>query len=346
MAGYIEVVPCPLSDWFFNEDLDVTERYKVQGWHNPAETEVWWHYQSTSSSDDIDSYIVLNYGLGVWYAGRAPFNCATYAPGVTAIGYGPSGDAVLAFRSPENISITNNTFDSDTDWEKGTNWQIGSGVANQSAPTSSFIWTSSASSMTSGAYYTIQVDVTNWTAGGFSAFMSTGPSGLGDVVSSGAITVSSATETVTGILKAPGASCYVGIQADGTFDGDIDNVYVYATPIVDWDTSFVSSSSSFTREDITPFAETGPFELGSGENRVHVTKLFPDTQDSGELDFTFKTREYPTSSETTYGPYTAANPTSVRFSGRQFKVRVEPVDASADWRSGLHRLEITKGGER
>ena len=76
-----------------------------------------------------------------------------------------------------------------------------------------------------------------------------------------------------------------------------------------------------------------------------VTKVIPDEKTQGDVDITFKTRFYPNADETTHGPYTPANPTSVRFSGRQLRMRVEGARL-ADWRVGNMRIDATAGGRR
>jgi len=95
----------------------------------------------------------------------------------------------------------------------------------------------------------------------------------------------------------------------------------------------------------SPFAETGPFSIGSGDNVVRVTKLIPDELTQGDVTATFKTRLYPNGPETVNGPYNMANPTSVRFSGRQARMRVEAA-RPADWRVGVMRVDAIPGGRR
>jgi hypothetical protein len=73
--------------------------------------------------------------------------------------------------------------------------------------------------------------------------------------------------------------------------------------------------------------------------------LIPDEQTLGEVVVSFKTRMYPTATETTYGPYSASEPTSVRFSGRQVKVRYTGAVLD-DWRVGLNRLDVIAAGKR
>jgi len=98
-------------------------------------------------------------------------------------------------------------------------------------------------------------------------------------------------------------------------------------------------------EGATAFAETGPFSIGSGDNIVRVTQLIPDELTQGDVTATFKTRLYPNGEETSHGPFSMSNPTSVRFSGRQARMRVEAA-RPADWRVGVMRVDATQGGRR
>lgn len=94
-----------------------------------------------------------------------------------------------------------------------------------------------------------------------------------------------------------------------------------------------------------PFAETGPISIGNGDQVAAVTKLIPDENTQGEVTATFKTRFHPNDVEREYGPYQMANPTSVRFTGRQVRMRVT-ADVLDDWRVGIMRLDIKPRGLR
>ena len=59
----------------------------------------------------------------------------------------------------------------------------------------------------------------------------------------------------------------------------------------------------------------------------------------------FKTRFYPNDVERSYGPYSMSSPTSVRFTGRQVRMRIEAVRLS-DWRVGVMRIDAVPGGRR
>ena len=95
----------------------------------------------------------------------------------------------------------------------------------------------------------------------------------------------------------------------------------------------------------TLFAESGPVQIGNGDNIMKVREVVPDEQSLGEAVVSFKTRLYPTGTQSTFGPFSAANPTSVRFSGRQVNMRVTGA-VLADWRVGIFRLDAVAGGKR
>lgn len=93
------------------------------------------------------------------------------------------------------------------------------------------------------------------------------------------------------------------------------------------------------------FAESGPISLGNGDNVMKATMLLPDERTQGDVTATFYTRFYPNETAETHGPYVMANPTPVRFTGRQIKMRVDGA-RQADWRVGVMRLDAVAGGKR
>lgn len=101
----------------------------------------------------------------------------------------------------------------------------------------------------------------------------------------------------------------------------------------------------FNYDGAAPFAESGPISLGAGENLINVTQVIPDEKTQGDVDLTFKSRFYPNAVEREHGPYSTANPTSVRFQGRQVRMRVDGA-RSDDWRVGIVRLDVVPGGKR
>lgn len=93
------------------------------------------------------------------------------------------------------------------------------------------------------------------------------------------------------------------------------------------------------------FVESGPISLGTGDQVFSVNKLYPDERTQGQVTATFKTRFYPNNTERTYGPYTMSNPVSVRFTGRQIRLRIDGAELS-DWRVGVNRLDAHPRGIR
>lgn len=120
---------------------------------------------------------------------------------------------------------------------------------------------------------------------------------------------------------------------------------VFSTPMgLHTDTKVYQHETGYDHGTEEPYAD-GLFELGTGDLRLHATKLIPDETTLGDVTLTFRTRAYPTSTEATHGPYTLTEPTSLRFSGRQVAMRVAP-SGDSDWRFGIPRLVLKQGGRR
>jgi hypothetical protein len=98
-------------------------------------------------------------------------------------------------------------------------------------------------------------------------------------------------------------------------------------------------------EGASIFAETGPISLGAGDQVMCVKSMIPDEITQGDVTATFKTRFYPNGPEQSHGPFAMANPTDVRFTGRQIRMRVEGARLT-NWRVGTMRLDAMPGGRR
>lgn len=121
---------------------------------------------------------------------------------------------------------------------------------------------------------------------------------------------------------------------------------VFANPLmVSSDGYIYEHEVGYAYDSATPFAESGPLQLGNGDQTMSVLQIIPDEQTLGEVQVSFKVRDYPTTTETTFGPYTASQPTDVRFSARQVKVRYTGV-ALDDWRVGITRMDAVAAGKR
>ena len=121
---------------------------------------------------------------------------------------------------------------------------------------------------------------------------------------------------------------------------------VFTNPLlVSTDGYIYEHEVGFAYDSASVFAESGPVQLGNGDNIMSVRQVVPDEQTLGEAVVSFKTRNYPTGAQSTFGPYTAANPTDVRFAARQVNMVVTGA-VLADWRVGIFRLDAVAGGKR
>lgn len=134
-----------------------------------------------------------------------------------------------------------------------------------------------------------------------------------------------------------------------------DDQGVFALPLMVSPDGYVYEHEvGWTYEDVAspsnidyglPWAEGGPVEIGLGDNVMRARKLYPDERTQGGVTATFYARYYPNAVETTYGPYTMAAPTDIRFTGRQLRIRYEGA-SPGDWRVGDNRIEGVAGGTR
>lgn len=120
---------------------------------------------------------------------------------------------------------------------------------------------------------------------------------------------------------------------------------VFTTPIwADADGVIYNHESGHSRDNGDVFAESGPVQIGVGDNVLSARYLYPDEQTQGDVTVTFKTRFYPNGDQTTHGPYSMAEPTNVRFTGRQVAMRINGT--GKNWRVGTMRVEGVAGGLR
>lgn len=98
-------------------------------------------------------------------------------------------------------------------------------------------------------------------------------------------------------------------------------------------------------EGAQPYAETGPFQIGEGDRVVQVSRLLPDEKVSGEVEARFFLRFAPNGPETAKGPYALRPETCVRFTAREFRLRLTGAPRKA-WRVGHFRLDGEPGSRR
>jgi hypothetical protein len=93
-------------------------------------------------------------------------------------------------------------------------------------------------------------------------------------------------------------------------------------------------------------ARSGPYELGEGDRTLRARRLISDENTAGEWQVSFMVRDWPNDTETTFGPYTLDNPTSVRFAARQARIEIELATPSQTARWGIPRVDLVEGGKR
>lgn len=99
------------------------------------------------------------------------------------------------------------------------------------------------------------------------------------------------------------------------------------------------------RQGEIPFAETGPINLGNGDDIAHVMYAVLDERTQGEVEMRFFARYWPDDTEYEYGPYTPSNPTSIRFSGRHFRMRLTG-ESNGAFRASSVRLDVRSRGNQ
>lgn len=93
------------------------------------------------------------------------------------------------------------------------------------------------------------------------------------------------------------------------------------------------------------YAESGPVEIGTGDNVYMVRQCYPDELTPGQWALSLATKFTPESTNYSYGPYTLLPKTNMRVTGRQVAVRLT-LAADGDARVGQFRFDGIVGGLR
>ena len=97
--------------------------------------------------------------------------------------------------------------------------------------------------------------------------------------------------------------------------------------------------------DHTPYVESGPVEIGSGDQVMHLLQVIPDEKTLGDVQAELYVSSYPMASETLVGPFTVAARQDSRTNGRWTRLKLTELSAD-DWRVGTFRLDVVPGGRR
>jgi len=127
---------------------------------------------------------------------------------------------------------------------------------------------------------------------------------------------------------------------------------IYGSPVMadsEGGLYFHESGSAMLDEDdatdlaLTVSAESGPFEIGGGDQVMTIRRYIPDENTAGDVDMTLYASLYPTEDEVSQ-VLTVGALTDARLTGRQ--VRIAIGQSSTDWRFGHPRLEVVARGRR
>lgn len=99
------------------------------------------------------------------------------------------------------------------------------------------------------------------------------------------------------------------------------------------------------RDGQTITLESGPMEVGNGDQVQRIQRIVPDDKTLGDVSASLYTALSPDGTETEHGPYTLTEITSVRLTARQVRIKLTEVVAAA-WRVGTIRLGAIAGGRR
>ena len=311
----VREIPCEVHDYVF-DDLNVNQQSKIWGFSNTEFSEVWWFYPSAGSLE-IDRYVAVDLLENHWLIGNL-----SRTGGVSR---GVFRTPIMSGENPEsftyNVTVANSG---------GNKYFISS--FSGAAPTLTFKKGNTYrfdQSDNTNINHPFQFSTTaNGTHGGGSAYNT-------NVVSTGSAGNAGSYVEITVTDSTPSTLYYYCGNHSGM--GGTINVI---EPV-----SVYNHEQGLNYDSGAIFCETGSISIGNGDQVAKVTSVIPDEKTQGDVDLKFKTRFYPNGTETVHGAFNPSNPTSVRFTGRQVRMRVEG-DQSTNWRVGTMRLEIKAGGNR
>ena len=101
---------------------------------------------------------------------------------------------------------------------------------------------------------------------------------------------------------------------------------------------------------MTAYIESGDIDIGDGDQFMSISRFIPDFKNQvGNVDVTIKSRSYPTTTQTTHGPYevsTSMTKQDTRIRGRQLALRVSSDATDDKWRYGTLRFDGKPDGMR
>lgn len=90
------------------------------------------------------------------------------------------------------------------------------------------------------------------------------------------------------------------------------------------------------------FVETGTLEVQNGMVNMALSAIYPDSDEPQDLTFTLYAKQFPNSTEFSFGPYPYDFPTNTRVLGRSIRLRADFKSGSAEL--GTLRLDVVDMG--
>jgi len=308
----VQEVPCEVHDYVFG-DMNPAQQSKIWALNNGQFGEIWWFYPSANSVE-IDRYVAFDYKEQHWLIGDLKRTSGVQR-----------GVFKYPFMARSGAKATTTTFAITVANVGGSNYFHVDGTSHPIL------------SLLTGNTYIF--DVSDSTNNGHPLrFKNSDDSSYSTgVVVVGTQGQAGATVTLTVASNAPTALKYYCTVHGNNMGNNI--------AVASDDVDLIEHEVGLNVDSASIFAETGPISAGVGDKVLSVTKVISDELTQGDVDLTFKTRFYPNDVERSYGPFNPSNPTSVRFSGRQFRMRIEG-DKLAAWRVGTMRVEVKPMGTR
>ena len=94
-----------------------------------------------------------------------------------------------------------------------------------------------------------------------------------------------------------------------------------------------------------PILRSSPVEIGQGDQVIMLSRFIPDERNEGDVEVTFRLRQWPNGPEQVSGPYPSTSPSDLRLTARQMEVEYV-VGADQDARIGSFRFDAKSGGKR
>jgi hypothetical protein len=96
--------------------------------------------------------------------------------------------------------------------------------------------------------------------------------------------------------------------------------------------------------------ESGDIDIADGDQFMSISRFIPDFKNqTGNVDITVKSRPYPSTTQTTHGPFeitTSTTKKDTRIRGRQLALRVSSDAVDDKWRYGTLRFDAKPDGTR